>query len=55
MPVIKAAWIFTNDRESYILLLIIITVVAAVINNKEEGNLYTKGTVDTYIATVIKL
>jgi len=57
VPVVKAARIFTDNYKSYIPLLIITAVVVTVtvISNREEGNLYIKGIIDIYIATVSSL
>ena len=57
VPVTEAAQILANDWEGYILLLTIATVTAASssASNGKEGNLFTKSTIDTYIAAVIEL
>jgi len=59
VPVAKAARILADDRKSYILPLTIVAAAAAVTatvtGDGEEGDLYTKGTVDAYIAAVIEL
>jgi len=57
VPVTEAAQILANDREGYILPLTVATVTAAggSASNGKEGNLFTKSTVDAYIAAVIEL
>lgn len=52
VPVNEAARILADDRESYIPPPSIATATA---NKGEEGDLYTKGTVDAYIAAAIEL
>jgi len=53
--VTKVAQILADNCKSYIPLLTIIIVAVVTTSNKEEGNFYTKGTVDTYITAVIEL
>jgi len=53
--VTKVAQILADNCKSYIPLLTIIIVAVVATSNKEEGNFYTKGTVDTYITAVIEL
>jgi len=57
VPVTEAAQILANDRKGYILPSTIITATAAggSASNGKEGNLFTKSTVNAYIATVIEL
>ena len=53
VPVTEAAQILADDCESYILLSIIATVTGT--SDTEEGTLFTKSTVDAYIAAVMEL
>jgi len=57
VPVAEAARILADDRESYIPPPTIAAAAAAATatGDGEEGDLYTKGTVDAYIAAVIEL
>ena len=57
VPVAEAAQILANDREGYILPSTVATVTAAggSAGNGKEGNLFTKSTVNAYIAAVIEL
>jgi len=53
VPVTEAAQILADNCKSYILLLIIATATGT--SDAKEGTLFTKSTVNTYIAAVIKL
>ena len=57
VPVAEAVQILANDWEGYILPLTVVTVTAAggSAGDGKEGNLFTKSTVDAYIAAVIEL
>ena len=53
VPVAEAVQMLSDDREGYIPPPGITTTTAA--GGREEGDLFTKGTVDAYIAAVIEL
>ena len=53
VPVTEAAQILADDRESYILPSTIATATGT--GDAEEGTLFTKSTVDAYIAAVMEL
>ena len=53
VPVTEAAQILADDRESYILPLTIATATGT--GDAKEGTLFTKNTVDAYIAAVMEL
>ena len=56
VPIAEAAQMLSDDRESYVPPASIATAAAAATaGDGEEGDLFTKGTVDAYIAAVIEL
>jgi len=53
VPVTEAAQILADDRKSYILPSTIATATGT--SDTKEGTLFTKSTVNTYIAAVMEL
>jgi hypothetical protein len=55
--VAKAVQMLSNDRKSYVppASIAAAAAAAAAAGDREEGDLFTKGTVDAYIAAVIEL
>ncbi len=54
VPLIEVAELLTDDREDYV----VPTALASTVKEKEEetvGSIFTKNTVDAYIAAVIEL